>query len=285
MDLPTQSDRPAYRPPPHLIALVDDGVLDAELAALLGLLVEERVPLVVAGDVASDRRVAVADALLAALPPLVRRIPLAGPTEDYAWLPEAEALGWRADAVTPGRVPLEPATPAETVLLGGALDGYGTNPAWAGVVRIAVRAVAMGYGLGGTIGGGSLEGVLDTLRRPPFRLTEDELSRLGVVLILDEVAEPRRTAGGDGRPTRDVIVTAAHYVRPVARDMHGHIQRMGPAVLATADAATGRFEHFAWGVIPELAARTGRRAGDLELELDRRRDALRSPVGAGAEGG
>ena len=80
------------------------------------------------------------------------------------------------------------------------------------------------------------------LRQPPVRLTDDELSHLGVVLILRRLDDGRRR------------VVAAHYVRPVARDAHGHLQRLGPAVLATWDPTTDAFEHFGWGVTPELAA-------------------------------
>jgi hypothetical protein len=50
-------------------------------------------------------------------------------------------------------------------------------------------------------------------------------------------------------------------------------------VLATWDAATDRFEHFGWGVTPELALRTGRRAGDFELEQERRRAAFEAHAG------
>ncbi|MEX1173941.1 MAG: hypothetical protein WEG56_15205, partial [Chloroflexota bacterium] len=76
-------------------------------------------------------------------------------------------------------------------------------------------------------------------------------------------------------------VLAAHYVRPTARDEHGHVQRLGPAVLATWDPGTDRFEHFAWGVTPELAVRVGKRAGDFEVEVERRREYLRDLVAAG----
>jgi hypothetical protein len=103
--------------------------------------------------------------------------------------------------------------------------------------------------------------VFDRLRSAPFRLTDDELSRLGVVVVLAE------STGSVPR------IAAAHFVRPVARDMLGHVQRLGPAVLATSE-RDGRFEHFAWGVTPELALRTGRRAGDFEIEQERRRDEL-----------
>jgi hypothetical protein len=147
------------------------------------------------------------------------------------------------------------------VILAGDLTRDELGATWAGVVRIAARAVSLGYGLAGTIAADSLEAVFARLGAAPFRITDDELSRLGVVVVL---------ASGEGAVPR---IAAAHYVRPVARDMHGHLQRLGPAVLATSD-RDGRFEHFAWGVTPELALRTGRRAGDFEIEQDRRREEL-----------
>ena len=121
-------------------------------------------------------------------------------------------------------------------------------------------ATSIGYGLAATIHADSLEEVLDALRRPPVRAEDDELSRLGVVLILRRLEDGRRR------------VAAAHYIRPTARDEHGHVQRLGPAVLATWDADRDRFEHFGWGVTPELALRVGRKAGDFELEVDSRRE-------------
>ncbi len=108
------------------------------------------------------------------------------------------------------------------------------------------------------------------LGQPPIALTDDEASRLGVVLIL------RRRPSDDARR-----IAAAHYVRPISRDEHGHVQRLGPAVLATWDVASDRFEHFGWGITPELARRVGRRAGDFELEVERRRGVLTALVDAG----
>jgi len=107
------------------------------------------------------------------------------------------------------------------------------------------------------------------LRQAPVGLSDDELSRLGVVIVLRRLDDDRRR------------VVAVHYIRPVARDTHGHVQRLGPALLATWDSTTDRFEHFGWGVTPELAMRVGRRAGDFEIELDRRRDLLETLVRAG----
>jgi hypothetical protein len=74
---------------------------------------------------------------------------------------------------------------------------------------------------------------------------------------------------------------AAHYVRPVSRDAHGHVQRLPPAVLATWDPHADRHEHFAWGIAPELAVRIGRRTGDFLAEQDRRRDYLAGLAAAG----
>ena len=260
MGLSLPSDSPGRNRPGSLASLVSDDVLDAELAALVSMLVEARVPLVVAGEVPDEDRNAVLESVLSVVPGTVRRVALAGPVEDFGWLPEAEALGWRSDRAAPEEQPAA-AEPATTIISTGHVTRPGGGSAWAGVVRIAVRAVSLGYGLAATVDGDSLETVLATLRTAPYRLTEDELSRLGVVLVL---------ARSDGAGAR---VEAAHYLRPVARDMHGHVQKLGPAVLATWDPTATRFEHFGWGVTPELALRTGRRAGDFELEQERRRAA------------
>jgi len=249
--------------PLSLESLLRESAIDAELAALASMLVEARVPVIVAGDVVAATRARVLEALLAALPADARRVELAGATEELAWLPEAESLGWRSDGPTPGREPVTPADAEHSVLVAGDLAPAELTAPWAGVVRIAARAVSIGYGLAATIRATSLEEVLARLRAAPFRLTEDELSRLGLVLVLGE------------RPTTSLPrVVAAHYLRPVARDMHGHVQKLGPAVLATWDGRSERFEHFGWGVTPELAMRTGRHAGDFEIELDRRREAF-----------
>ena len=110
-----------------------------------------------------------------------------------------------------------------------------------------------------TVRGDRLEDVFERLGGPPVEATEDELSRLGLVLVLDE----------GGRR-----VTAAHYLRPVARDAHGHVQRLPPAVVAAWDAANDRLEHFAWGIAPELAERIGVRPVELEREQARRAEIL-----------
>jgi hypothetical protein len=205
----------ASTPVPSLVELVSTAVLDAELAALVWLLVEGRVPLVVA---APEGRLGAGASLLAGLLASVR--------------PDVD--------LEPLRAPLTPA-------------GAGS------LVR--------GRRAGGVLEAGSLGEIRERLGRGPLPLTPDQLTFLGSVLVLGE-------SSGTGARRGRLRVIAAHYVRPLARDAHGHAQRLDPAVLATWDERLGRYEHFAWGVLPEIAARLGRRAGDLEADLHHRRDDL-----------
>ncbi|HET9347401.1 MAG TPA: hypothetical protein VFO05_17035, partial [Candidatus Limnocylindrales bacterium] len=69
-------------------------------------------------------------------------------------------------------------------------------------------------------------------------------------------------------------VTAAHLLRPPLRDGAGHVRHQGPGVLAVRLEAEDRLEHFAWGVMPELAAGMDRKAGDVEAELNERAASL-----------
>lgn len=270
-DISSPEGRWAFRPippePRSIVELIRTGVLDAELAAQLWLLIEARVPVIVAAQVRGVGKSTLLGALLAFLPDGIRLIELAGEDEDFAWLPQATELGW--PGVARPVATTTPVKPDTSVLVVNELSNHLPAYTWGGAARIAVRAASIGYGLAATIHGDALDDVFDALRRPPVTLIDDELSHLGVVIVL---------RGVDGGRRR---VVAAHYVRPVARDTHGHLQRLGPAVLATWDRDTDAFEHFGWGVIPELAMRVGRRPGDFEIETDRRRDYLDALVRAG----
>jgi hypothetical protein len=106
------------------------------------------------------------------------------------------------------------------------------------------------------------EALEDVLRQPvPLR------PATGVVVILD----------GAGR------VVAAHLHRPPLRDAAGHVRPQGPAVLATRDVDHDDWEHFAWGVLPELADAVNRRAGDFEIEHARRSEYLDTLAEAGID--
>lgn len=205
---------------PSLVGLVARGVIDAELAALVWVLVEARVPLIVAAPV---DRVGAGGQLLAGI------------------------IG-----------SIHPDEPVEQLV--GPLTAAGAS----NLVR--------GRRAGGVVEAGSLEEVRQRLGGGPMPLSEDQLTFLGCVLVVGEATDGRR-----GR----LRVTAAHYVRPLARDAHGHSQRLDPAVLAAWDGRLERYEHFAWGVLPEIAARLGRRTGDLEADIHHRRDDLGGLAKAG----
>jgi hypothetical protein len=100
--------------------------------------------------------------------------------------------------------------------------------------------------------GASLEDVQDRLAEPPYGLVEDAVRSVGVVMVLRVSADGRRR------------VAAAHYVRPLEQDAHGHVQRRPPALLAAWDADADRFDDYAWGISSELAGRVGREPAAFE---------------------
>ncbi|MEO8208576.1 MAG: hypothetical protein ABI598_06040, partial [Chloroflexota bacterium] len=231
-------DPPVPGEPPSLVELVRRGVLDAELAALVWVLVEARIPLVVAAPATLIDDGSAGDLLRGVLASLRPDVGLAG------------------------------------------IDGLGLADPLA--ARTA-RTIVHGERPGGVARAASLQALRDNLGAgPPLGLTDDELSFLGCVLVLGQDEEaPVRAADPAmvARPGLRVIV--GHYIRPLHRDEHGHPQLLGPAVLATWDARTSAFEHFAWGVLPEIAARLERRTGDLEADLHHRQDDIRGLATAG----
>ena len=259
--------RPVPPRPRSIVELIRSGTLDAELAATLWVLIEGRVPIIVAAEEGGAGKTTVLGALLDFVAPGVAVRELAGSAETFDWLPQATELGWQGTPSTTAASP--PVRPETTVLLAAELSDHLPVYTWGQEARVAIRAASIGYQLAATIHADTLETVLEQLRRPPVRADDDELSRLGLVLVLRRLDDDRRR------------VVATHYVRPTARDEHGHVQRLGPAVLATWDATTDRFEHFGWGVTPELARRVERKAGDFELEVERRRGVLHGLAEAG----
>lgn len=261
--------------PRSIVELIQAGTLDAELAATLWVLIAGGVPIVVAGADEGIGKSTLLIALVGFLPSRVRRMELTGATESFDWLPQATELGWHGAAgagpasARPARDDEPPVRPETTILIIPELSDHLPSSTWGDEARLALRAASIGYGLAATTHADGLDEVLDSLHRPPVSATDDELSRLGAILVLRRV---------DGNRRR---IVAAHYLRPTARDEHGHVQRLGPAVLATWDPARDRFEHFGWGINPELALRVGLKAGDFEVEVDHRRAFLEGLAAAG----
>lgn len=114
-----------------------------------------------------------------------------------------------------------------------------------------------------TVDAASLEAVLARMPMLSLEAADDAGARVAVVVVLEVDREAAVWRVG-----------AAHLLRPPLRDGHGHLQRQGPAVLATWDGAAQRYQHFSWGVMAELGLLVEQRAGDLEAMLDARTDLL-----------
>jgi hypothetical protein len=275
--------------------LIADGTLDPELAAIVWLLVEGHVPLVVGAGPRLVGKTTLLHALLDFLPPDIGTREIAGRREDFSWLPDPLALGWpgadvadlasglRGDAPSvpaAARAPVAP--PEQTYLICAELSNHTPFYTWGLRARVLVRALQLGYGLGATVHAETLGDLFDILMPPPVELTEDEIRRLGIVLILrrllmrDDAVVP----GTDDEGTIRRVV-AAHYLRPIERDGEGHVQRRPPISLATWDADRDAFDHFSWGAAPELALRVGKSQAEFERELALRSAFLAEVVAAG----
>lgn len=114
-----------------------------------------------------------------------------------------------------------------------------------------------------TVDAGSLEAVLARMPMLSLDAADDAGARVAIVVVLEVDQEAVGWRVG-----------AAHLLRPPLRDGHGHLQRQGPAVLATWDGPAQRYQHFSWGVMAELGLLVEQRAGDLEAILDARTDLL-----------
>jgi hypothetical protein len=115
-----------------------------------------------------------------------------------------------------------------------------------------------GVSLGFAMSAADLKGMLDTATGPAG-LPEDAVRRLGVVIVLADHGDRLRSE-------------AVHYLRPTERDGQGHLQRRPPAVLAAWDERDDTYEHYAWGISPELADRVDRAQADFEeRQVDRAR--------------
>lgn len=182
------------------IDLLRDGVMDAELMALLWLLGEGGLPVTVIGDAPAADRSALAAACVA-LPPTRPWVVIDADAE----APTAERLA--------------------ALLQGGV--GFAMTLASPDLKTMLVAP-------------GPLDG-----------LPDDGLRRLGIVLVAH-------------RSSNGLRCRSVHYLRPSERDGQGHIQRRPPAVLAALDEDQDRYEHYAWGITPELADRLDRSQADLE---------------------
>jgi hypothetical protein len=203
-----------------------------------------------------------------ALPDLVRDGVLDAELASLCWLLVESGVPFvvTGDVDTPERlrlaealIHLPPDGPSLIVDLDVGRPAMGSLAAFMrGGMRLAAVARAAG-----------LRELIDTASAPPDGLPEDAVRRLGLVLVLANVPTTK-----PGLVTDRVRVVAAHYLRPLERDGAGHVQRRPPGVLATLDVVSGAYDHFAWGLTPELADRADRSQATFEELLEARAAAL-----------
>jgi hypothetical protein len=235
--------------------LVTAGQISGTLAAHLSILADAGVPIVVAGSAAADHRDTLADAIAAASP-----LPAGVESAEIMIAPE-EAFTWLADPAGVGCLVAgaggAPRSPRSTRLIAHGL----IERLSAATTKTVVRSLVRGFPLIATAPGRDLAALLDLLRGANLRVPEDDLHRLGVVVVL----------GGDA--TAQSRVVSAHLLRAPALDGGA---RRPPALLATWD-GSGGWDDFAWAALPELAARIGVTQAAYSTQLASRERELATP--------
>jgi hypothetical protein len=116
--------RPVPPEPRSIVSLIRARTLDAELAATVWMLLDARVPLLVASAGQGAGKTTLLGASLDLLPRDVRMVELAGDDETFDWLPQASELGWSTAGIrrpTPGGPGIRPDT---TVLVAPELSDH-----------------------------------------------------------------------------------------------------------------------------------------------------------------
>jgi len=238
-----------------LRTVVAHSELSATLAAHLTILADAGVPIVVTGSAAAARRDALAAALADASP-----LPAGAESAEIKIAPD-DAFVWLADPAGVGCLVAgaggAPRSPRSTRLIAHGL----IERLSAATTKTVVRSLVRGFPLIATAPGRDLAELLDLLRGANLRVPEDDLHRLGLVVVL----------GGDA--TGQSRVESAHLLRVPAPDGGA---RRPPALLATWD-GSGGWDDFAWAALPELAARIGVTQAEYSSQLAARERELATP--------
>jgi len=180
--------------------LVAAGQISATLAAQVTALADAGVPIVVTGGAPADRRDALAAAIAAASP-----LPAGAESAEIKIAPE-EAFVWLTDPAGVGCLVAgaggAPRSPRSTRLIAHGL----IERLSAATTKTVVRSLVRGFPLIATAPGHDLAELLDLLRGANLRVPEDDLHRLGLVIVL----------GGDGGAQSHV--ESAHLLRAPALD-------------------------------------------------------------------
>jgi hypothetical protein len=235
--------------------LVTAGELSATLAAQITLLADAGVPIVVTGSAAAERRDALAAAIASASP-----LPAGAESAEIKIAPE-EAFVWLTDPAGVGCLVAgaggAPRSPRSTRLIAHGL----IERLSAATTKTVVRSLVRGFPLIATAPGHDLAELLDLLRGANLRVPEDDLHRLGLVIVL----------GSDAAAQSHV--ESAHLLRSPALDGGA---RRPPALLTTWN-GSGGWDDFSWAALPELAARVGATQAAYSSQLAARERELATP--------
>ena len=235
--------------------LVAAGQISATLAAQVTLLADAGVPIVVTGSATAERRDALAAAIAAASP-----LPAGAESAEIKIAPE-EAFVWLTDPAGVGCLVAgaggAPRSPRSTRLIAHGL----IERLSAATTKTVVRSLVRGFPLIATAPGHDLAELLDLLRGANLRVPEDDLHRLGLVIVL----------GSDAAAQSHV--ESAHLLRSPALDGGA---RRPPALLTTWN-GSGGWDDFSWAALPELAARVGVTQAAYSSQLAARERELATP--------
>jgi hypothetical protein len=235
--------------------LVAAGQISATLAAQVTALTDAGVPIVVTGGASADRRDALAEAIASASP-----LPAGAESAEIKIAPE-EAFVWLTDPAGVGCLVAgaggAPRSPRSTRLIAHGL----IERLSAATTKTVVRSLVRGFPLIATAPGHDLAELLDLLRGANLRVPEDDLHRLGLVIVL----------GSDAAAQSHV--ESAHLLRSPALDGGA---RRPPALLTTWN-GSGGWDDFSWAALPELAARVGVTQAAYSSQLAARERELATP--------
>lgn len=238
---PAPSDDPL-----SLVTLVQNGTLDADLAALLWLTVAHRGAIVVAAAPRLAGKTTVLSAVMDLAPLGTEVVYTHGASEEFAFLDETD--------------------PRTTVIVVNEISDHLPIYLWGRRVLRVFEALDRGYSMGATLHADTPEEVLGVLLDPELGTTPALVGHVCLIATLAIVGQ------GD-EPARRV--RAAHAVVTTADG------RLGVERLAAWDPDTDSFRHEGAGARAALATRLGLGAEALEEGLWRRRSAI---AAAAAEG-
>jgi hypothetical protein len=183
---------PVWSPPAprSVLDLIDDGVLSADLAAVLWALLARRASIVVAAGPAGAGKTTLLTALLDFLPPGTRRVYVRGCYESFGFLTDP--------AVEPRR----------SVLLVNEISAHLPIYLWGPGVRRLLGAARAGFAVAATAHATSVEELVYALAGYPLRVPVAEIAAIDLVLLLDAWTED----GGVQRQVRSLAALRAPAV-------------------------------------------------------------------------